>query len=211
MTQADMVSRMVVEVEQPATSLRDECVRSLLIESVRLRVRRLKLQGGPDLCESNHLADHLGAEPLNTGKPLRTAEQFNLLAESIARLSFAPGGCRAFGLRFEAAPLLAERDDRPQVLLTKKEQRYWQALNDALQEAERTVLSWNGKYPRTGYHDIRNHVNALLAKKYPMLDDVERILLGGEVSRVIFEPFLEEYEAIYGGNLRQVWAAMHRR
>jgi hypothetical protein len=143
----DTISGMAVEVEKPATSMRDEFVRTLLIEAVRLRVHRLKRAGGPDPRQSASLVKQLGAEPLNNGNAMKTAQQFNLLAESLAHLSFAPGGCRAFGLRFEASPRPSERDEHPapRSLLkqeaislepTKSSQQHWQGV----QEAERTVL-----------------------------------------------------------------------
>ncbi|HVB20565.1 MAG TPA: hypothetical protein VNG51_01285 [Ktedonobacteraceae bacterium] len=142
-TIADSISGMAVAVERPASSMHDACVRTLLIEAVRLWVRQVQREGGPDPRRSETLAEQLGAEPLS-GKPMKTAQQFNLLAESLAHLSFVPGGCRAFGLRFEAAPLLAERaehDEHPSHRGSTQEQQSWQARGETLQEAARTGLS----------------------------------------------------------------------
>ena len=67
------------------------------------------------------LEKQLGTEPLS-GKSMKTAKEFNLLAESLAHLSFVPSGCRAFGLHFEAqerteSPIVAmQRLDKTDVL-----------------------------------------------------------------------------------------------
>lgn len=95
---------MVVEIERPATSMHDKVFRALLIEAVRLWTRQLKREGGYNPQQCAVLAEQLGAEPLKSANALKSAREFNALAESIAHLSFAPGGCRAFGLRFEASP-----------------------------------------------------------------------------------------------------------
>ena len=208
LTGRSIFSGIAFTVETPATSLWEEYFRSLLIPSVLLRIRRLKQQGGPEPRQGESLSEQLGAEPLENDKPLRSAHQFNLTAEAIARLAFAPEGCRAFGLRFEANPAPSLEQATP-LRLTKHEIMMSQAQHDAMQEAERTILSWRGQRPLTGYSEMKTNIRTLLAGRYNRLETTERVEITCNVARLLFETLLPEYEHLYGATeVRRSWAAI---
>lgn len=54
----------------------------------------------------------IGSEDIlfRSKKPGDTAKAFNLLAESVALLSFCPGGVRVFGSHFDASTNLGRQD-----------------------------------------------------------------------------------------------------